>query len=623
MRHIYESRGGCYNPNPDIEKKAPSFEYPASSGLEYLFQSALWIGAKIKDSIYVSVTADGWYGLYEFWPDTTPTGDILEFSTCNGSDCYLPDAISEQDIIAVFADTSADIPFSPYSQDPWDNRKHRPLNTKVTRKSFSWSGDSYDDFVIVDYTVKNIGADSLCEVYIGLFVDPDIMHKDENPYGSYGGQDDIAGFRHTILGEDTVNIAWAADNDGHGVSGEHIFTSKSPTSVIGVTVLESPTPGMHYSYHWWSSGMSVPSDWGPWKATNQTLWASINPYGSGNCFPGNVLGTPGGDCSKYFLMSNQEQDYDQLFSCVWPSDHPVEGWLNPNPNCSDIANGRDIKFLLSWGPFATLNPGDSLHFVIAFVVGKDFHTDPLNLVNDPYISNPSAYYAKLNFANLETNAVRAQRIYDSSYNAVSPPKPIDVSIYGTTEDSTRLFLRWSKVTKCEPAGYNIYRSLDSGWYYVPPPVFLPQPAGDSVAFVDSGLSSGQKYYYMVTSLNSYGESGRSPEVSATPGVPSAVQDGECESLISRFDLLQNAPNPFNPETEITYAIPRNCHVRLIIYNVRGQRVKTLVDGFERIGNKTIRWNGKDEAGQKVASGIYFYRLEASDFTQCRKMVLIK
>jgi flagellar hook assembly protein FlgD len=70
-------------------------------------------------------------------------------------------------------------------------------------------------------------------------------------------------------------------------------------------------------------------------------------------------------------------------------------------------------------------------------------------------------------------------------------------------------------------------------------------------------------------------------------------------------LSQNYPNPFNPQTSIRYALPQDAQVRLVIYNVLGQRVKTLVDESQSAGYKTEWWDGRDEKEDGVASGIYF------------------
>jgi len=90
-----------------------------------------------------------------------------------------------------------------------------------------------------------------------------------------------------------------------------------------------------------------------------------------------------------------------------------------------------------------------------------------------------------------------------------------------------------------------------------------------------------------------------------------------------FSLNQNYPNPFNPETKIEYFLPKETQVRIDIFNIIGQRVKTLVNQRETAGHKKVIWDGKNERGEAVSSGIYFYRLEADNFTQTRKMILMK
>jgi hypothetical protein len=90
-----------------------------------------------------------------------------------------------------------------------------------------------------------------------------------------------------------------------------------------------------------------------------------------------------------------------------------------------------------------------------------------------------------------------------------------------------------------------------------------------------------------------------------------------------FALYQNCPNPFNPETQIKYDLPVAGHVNLAIYNVLGQKVRILVDEFQDAGRKSARWDGHDENGRDVASGIYFYKIKVENFEKIRKMVLIK
>jgi TolB protein len=94
-------------------------------------------------------------------------------------------------------------------------------------------------------------------------------------------------------------------------------------------------------------------------------------------------------------------------------------------------------------------------------------------------------------------------------------------------------------------------------------------------------------------------------------------------LPKEFSLSCNYPNPFNPRTQIDYALPKDCQIKLSIYNILGQKVKTLVDEFQTAGFKTVNWDGKDDKGQECASGIYFYKIQAGEFSQAKKMVIVK
>jgi hypothetical protein len=94
-------------------------------------------------------------------------------------------------------------------------------------------------------------------------------------------------------------------------------------------------------------------------------------------------------------------------------------------------------------------------------------------------------------------------------------------------------------------------------------------------------------------------------------------------LPQSLGLEQNYPNPFNPSTIIPLALPQRTEVRLAIFNVLGQRVRTLVDGPLDAGYHNMMWNGLDEAGRQAAAGMYFYLVEADGFRQTRKMTLVK
>jgi hypothetical protein len=113
--------------------------------------------------------------------------------------------------------------------------------------------------------------------------------------------------------------------------------------------------------------------------------------------------------------------------------------------------------------------------------------------------------------------------------------------------------------------------------------------------------------------------GRLDSLKTTPST--RVQE-QAEAPVS-FELLQNHPNPFNPETAIKYQIRRDGPVELAIFNLAGEKVRALVNEILPAGNYEARWNGANELGHRVSSGVYMYRLKSGATTQTKKMVLLQ
>jgi len=108
-------------------------------------------------------------------------------------------------------------------------------------------------------------------------------------------------------------------------------------------------------------------------------------------------------------------------------------------------------------------------------------------------------------------------------------------------------------------------------------------------------------------------------------LPATVDAGSARvsGIPVSFGLKGARPNPFNPSTQIAYDVPQQTRVRLTIYNVRGQEVVTLVNEVKTAGRYTVVWNGHNTAGHGVASGVYLSRLTAGDFTETKRMTLLK
>jgi len=132
-----------------------------------------------------------------------------------------------------------------------------------------------------------------------------------------------------------------------------------------------------------------------------------------------------------------------------------------------------------------------------------------------------------------------------------------------------------------------------------------------VQVIDSDVEMGSRYVYRL--------SGETGIVHETMGVYVPV---------SRAELGQNYPNPFNPSTKIEYWVPEGAPgskagVNVVVYDVRGARVKTLVSGTKSAGHYVVPWDGHDDSGNPVSSGVYFYRMTTAGFATTRKMVLLK
>jgi len=104
--------------------------------------------------------------------------------------------------------------------------------------------------------------------------------------------------------------------------------------------------------------------------------------------------------------------------------------------------------------------------------------------------------------------------------------------------------------------------------------------------------------------------------------PTGVDEKEV-AVPLKTELYANYPNPFNPATNIKFDLKKNAHVSLVVYNMLGQQIKTLVNSPKLSGHHAIHWDGTNDQGAKVTSGIYFYQFKADGYTKTNKMILMK
>lgn len=131
------------------------------------------------------------------------------------------------------------------------------------------------------------------------------------------------------------------------------------------------------------------------------------------------------------------------------------------------------------------------------------------------------------------------------------------------------------------------------------------------------IESGQ-YFYAVTAADVHWNESDFSEV---VGVTVNIQD-EVDIPVA-YALRQNYPNPFNPLTTVRYDLPERANVTVTIYDILGRKVRTLVQGLEEPGFKSAIWDGTNDTGEPVSTGLYYYQIKAVDFTQTRKMIMLK
>jgi hypothetical protein len=174
-------------------------------------------------------------------------------------------------------------------------------------------------------------------------------------------------------------------------------------------------------------------------------------------------------------------------------------------------------------------------------------------------------------------------------------------------------------------GYNVYRSVESGQYGFDP---INISVWEDTTYIDFTASPDTAYYYVVKAVDTLGyESHPSNEVSS-PGTSVSGGDGSADPGLRRLWLSPAFPNPFSRGTSVTYVVPASgagerSQVEVSVYNLQGQRVKTLLDGNLLPGRQSIEWDATDGGGHRVGSGVYFFSLEAGGSRLTRKAVVLR
>jgi hypothetical protein len=151
-------------------------------------------------------------------------------------------------------------------------------------------------------------------------------------------------------------------------------------------------------------------------------------------------------------------------------------------------------------------------------------------------------------------------------------------------------------------------------------IVIDKTIADTTLASTTVLIPNKIYYWRVSAVNAYGASVWSTGFGFKTTPSTDIDD---EEMPTEFNLKQNNPNPFNPVTQIRYSLPQLTNVQLKIYDILGREIKTLVNSEQAAGNCRVEWNGTDDHGVQVTSGIYIYRIITGEFVQTKKMMFLK
>jgi hypothetical protein len=178
-------------------------------------------------------------------------------------------------------------------------------------------------------------------------------------------------------------------------------------------------------------------------------------------------------------------------------------------------------------------------------------------------------------------------------------------------------LSWRTESESNSSGFYVWRSqAEDGSYKRISTALIPSQGNGSAAteyrFLDKNVQEEKVYWYKIEEISTDGQSEFFGPLQIQ-GIP----------LPEEFSLLPNYPNPFNPETTIRYELPETSEVTMKVYTLLGKEIRTLVNKIQNAGRYRVTWNGMDQDGRRVSSGIYFVRIQAGSFSQIRKMTFIQ
>jgi len=197
---------------------------------------------------------------------------------------------------------------------------------------------------------------------------------------------------------------------------------------------------------------------------------------------------------------------------------------------------------------------------------------------------------------------------------LTQPTQVKLSAFYIDYETDAVVVHWETLSEVDHLGFNVYRDLRDefdGHRALKLNKKLIQ-GNSPYKFIDRSMDRKTTYFYWLEDISLKG-------IRTLHGPISAKL---AKAIPYVYELEQNYPNPFNPLTNITFSIPQTAHVEVIVYNVLGQKVRTLVNEKLSPGFHLIAWDGKNDQGLKVSTGIYLLKMKSKDFVQTKKMMIV-
>lgn len=568
---------------PSTYSSAPSGLWPAPGGKNYLCRAYLWVGGVLSGETSVSTegelrsTEDPLDVIYEMahgdpggsrYPFPNPDDDAdgrEDEDPRNGIDDD-GDGLVDEDFAAIsdqhFRLRMVDNTPEAQAQFP----DHRPLNVEVVQQSFQWAGAGLEDFIGFDFSVRNIGATALEDVYIGFFADFDLPLEP----GDY--TDDLAGYQDGAIVLPDGDTMWAF------VGYMHDDVASAPGPRLGVALLGHTTD---------PAGVTAPS----------TVRArAFRVYNDLFAYP---AGMPRTDSQVYSALSTAGRTANR--------DGPL----------------GDYKFLLSVGPFSPLAPGAAVAFQVALVAGADLEAmlqtagvakrawlgRTFDRDGDPATGVDGKEY-RVRW--LPPSQVPTPAASGWITAALLPPdgrtgaRAVKVGIEARHVAAAGVALERSGP---QAADHRLWTAEDL-WGPDDPAPGAGEEEGVCASLLDTDPAGWPRIYRLLLS-------------GTAVGARELARIDVAEPPPASRPTLSAHPNPFNPQTTIGFTLPSGGGARLAIYDAAGRLVRTLVEADLPAGGHETVWDGKDSRGLGVASGSYFVRLFASGMVETTRLGLVR